>query len=149
MRVWVCVFTCVSEQRMGTKGSVQKLLILSSREAMSLNQGQFRIVSPISNLPSPQHIHTHTQTVFTFNNTPFTKSDEWHIKLKCLLKREMNPTFWMKTLFYSDSMKDLRHTVNGTRQESQPGTGWVQVTQTNPSSVSSQRHRLCVQSDKL
>lgn len=54
----VCVFTCVSEQRMGTKGSVQKLLILSSREAMSLNQGQFRIVSPISNLPSPQHTHT-------------------------------------------------------------------------------------------
>lgn len=55
----MCVFTCVSEQRMGTKGSVQKLLILSSRKAMPLNQGQFCIVSPISNLPSP-HTQTHT-----------------------------------------------------------------------------------------
>lgn len=63
----MCVFTCVSEQRMGTKGSVQKLLILSNRKAMPLNQGQFCIVSPISNLPSP---HTQTHTHFTFNNTP-------------------------------------------------------------------------------
>lgn len=89
---WICVsvcecvyvFTCVSEQRMGTKGSVQKLLILSSREAMCLNQGQFRIVSPISNLPSPS---THTWTVFTFNNTPITKSDGWPIKLKYLFEK--------------------------------------------------------------
>lgn len=28
----------------------------------------------------------------------------------------MNPTFWMTTLFYTDSMKDLSHTVNGSRQ---------------------------------
>lgn len=116
----VCVFTCVSEQRMGTKGSVQKLLILSSREAMSLNQGQFCTVSPIRNLPS---LNTHTQTVFTLNNTAITKSDGQHIKLKCLLKREMNPSFGMKTLFYSDSMKDLHHTVNGSRQQSHPVKG--------------------------
>lgn len=57
MCVYVCVFTCVPEERMGTRGSVQKLLILSSREAMSLNQGQFCIVSPISNLPSLKHTH--------------------------------------------------------------------------------------------
>lgn len=126
---WICVCECVSEHRMGTEGSVQKLLILSSREAMSLNQGQFRTVSPIRNLLSPQH--THTQTVFTLNNNPITKSDGRHIKLKCLLKREMNPSFWMMTLFYSDSMKDLHHTVNGSRQQSHPVTGWVQVTQTN------------------
>lgn len=124
----MCVYVRVSVQRMGTKGSVQKLLIPSSREAMSLNQGQFRTVSPIRNVPSPQH--THTETVFTLNNTPITKSDGRHIKLKCLLKREMNLSFWMKTLFYSDSMKDLHHTVNGSRKHSHSVTGWVQVTKT-------------------
>lgn len=115
MCVCMCVFTCVSEQRMGTEGSVQKLLILCSREAVSLNQGQFRTVSPIRNLPSPQQTHAHERQFFSLNNNPITKNDGWHIKLKCLLKREMNPSFWMKTLFYSDSMRDLHCTVNGSR----------------------------------
>lgn len=109
---------------MGTKGSVQKLLILSSRKAMPVNQGQFCIVSPISNLPSP---HTH----FTFTNSPITKSDGRHIKLKCLLKSEMNPTFWMTTLSYTDSMKDLSHTVNGSRQRGSAVAGSVHVSLTN------------------
>lgn len=75
MDLWVCVFTCVPEQRMVTKSSVQKILILSSREAMSLIQGQFRIVSPISNLPSLEHTHTHihTEPIFTFNNITIRK----------------------------------------------------------------------------
>ena len=121
MDLCVRVFMCVSEQRMGTEGSVQKLLIPSNREAMSLNQGQFRIVSPITNSPSPKH--THMQTVFALNNTPITKSDGRHIKPKCLLRREMNPSVWMKTLFYCDSMKVLHRKVNGSRQQSHPGKG--------------------------
>lgn len=136
MDLCVRVFMCVSEQRMGTEGSVQKLLIPSNREAMSLNQGQFRTVSPITNSPSPKH--THMQTVFALNNTPITKSDGRHIKPKCLLRREMNPSVWMKTLFYCDSMKFLHRIVNGSRQQSHPVKGWVQVTQTNSLSPSSQ-----------
>lgn len=83
MDLCVCVFTCVSEEKMGTRGSVQKLLILSSREAMSLNQGQFCIVLPISNLPSLKHTYIQ-RPVFTFNKSSIIKSDGGHIKLKCL-----------------------------------------------------------------
>ena len=57
----VCLRVCQS-RGWGTKGSVQKLLILSSRKAMSLNQGHFRIVSPIRNSLSPTHTHTHIHT---------------------------------------------------------------------------------------
>lgn len=58
----------------------QKLLILSNSEAMSLNQGQLCTVSPIRNLPSPQH--KHTSTFFTITET--LRDGE------CLSKRGMN-----------------------------------------------------------
>lgn len=50
---------------------MQKLLIPSSREAVSLNQGQFCTISPIRNLPFFQ---THTQA-HTGTHTAKTSSD--------------------------------------------------------------------------
>lgn len=109
---------------------------------MSLNQGQLRTVSLIRNLLSPP---THKRTQFLpLTIPPIKKSDGRHIKLKCLLKREMNPSFWMKTLFYSDSMKDLHHTVNGSRQQSHSMLGWFWMTQKNSLCLSSQYVIHCV-----
>lgn len=50
--------------------------------------------------------HTH-RSIFIFNNGPITKSDGRSIKLKCLSKKEMNPTLWIRWLLYSDSINDL------------------------------------------